>query len=211
MIAKVAAVAFGALLKIYDDMEDNPVIAKYATSQFMEIIKALIIMSFTYASIHNIHLPIIIFIAHCLHYVITDDHAISTDFYHAGMIVAFLLSIISFDVSTLNIVSFALPILYVFIGAYLDHILCPEEYSWKKIIWRSIISIALIVLLLFSTYVPDYDIVFFTVGYSMISIPFMIYAQTHEPSKETKETKETKEHPQSPSEKDIHLPMESST
>ena len=222
MNAQYAASLFGGLLKIYDDMEDNPLIAQYASSQFMEIIKVLIITSFTYASIHNMNFPIIIFVGHLLHYLITDCDSLSTDFYHAGMILALLLSILMFDISKLG--SGLIITLFGFmLYAYIDHKIFPEEYSWKKIIWRSLWVIGVLILLQFPMSIPYYDLMFFPLGYCMISVPLMIYAQSHETSKdpkeskepkepkETKELKEPKEILQDASEKEIRIPMESST
>ena len=178
MIANIAAATFGGLLKLYDDIEDIPVIAKYASSQFMEIVKVLIIASFTYAAMHNIHLPIIIFIAHCLHYLIADRESIATDFYHAGMILALLLSIITFDVFTLNM-ELIVSIIGFTLYLYTDHTLFPEEYSWKKITWRLLWVIGLFLLLQFPVpmSMPYYDLMFFPLGYCMISVLLMTCAQ----------------------------------
>lgn len=174
-----AAAAFGALLKVYDDIEDNPIIAQYCSSQFMEIIKVLVIASFTYASIYNMNFPIIIFIGDYLHYIMSDNGHISTDFYHAGMILALLLSIITFDVSKLSI-ELIISIVGFTLFAYLDHRFFPEEYSWKKIIWRSLWIIGILVLLQFQTSIPYYDMMLFPLGYCIISILFMLCAQCNE-------------------------------
>lgn len=197
------AVIFGVLLKVYDDMEDNPIIAQYCTPQIMEIIKALIIASLTYVSIYNMNVPIVMFIGNFIHYIMTDDLALSTDFYRANMIISLLLSLITYDVSAWSII-LIITILYCIFSGYIDHILLPEEHSWKKIIGRAVFSIGLIISLPFSVYVIDRDIILFTIGYCMTSVLLMLYAQLNEMPKEPKETKEA-------SEKEIRLPMESST
>jgi len=184
------AAVFGALLKVYDDMEDNPVLAQYNTPQLMEIVKTLIIASFTYASIYDMNLPLIIFIFNYLHYAISDNTALSTYFYHGGMIVAFLLSIITFDISTISVVTIIITILICIMVGYMDNKLCPEEYSWKKIIFRTIYSIGIIVLLQFS--VVDYHTMITYLSHFMTSILIMTYAQYNEtksphPLKEPKE------------------------
>ena len=191
MNGNYAAAIFGSLLKVYDDIEDIPVIAQYNTPQFIEILKALIIASFTYVSLHNINFPIIICIIHYLNYLFIDNHSLATHFYHAGMLIAFLLSIITFDVSKLSMV-LVNTILYGIIGIYIDHTLFPEEYSWRKIIWRTLCSIGLVVLLQFSVFMPYYDMILFSSGYFMTSVMVMMYAQTTEaiPSKEERNIQE---------------------
>lgn len=171
-----AAALFGGLLKIYDDMEDIPVITQYKTAELMEIIKALIIASFTYASIHNMNFPLIIFIANSIHCLMTDHKALATDFYHAGIMIAFLLMIITFDVSEWNILSCIIIPLLILTG-YVDHTLFPEEYSWGKIIGRTLFSIGLIVSLQLSIMVPFYDIIAFSISYCITSILIMTYTQ----------------------------------
>ena len=176
MIAHAAAATFGALLKVYDDMEDNPVIARHSTPQRMEIVKALIIASFTYASIQDMNLPIFILIGEYLHSAISDDNATSTEFYHAGMIVALLLSIIAFDISTWSIV-LLISIVGFIVGGYIDHTRCPEEYSWNKIMLRIFYVIMIIIIGLFPICIPYRSIQLFCLGYFMTSVLFMLYAQ----------------------------------
>jgi len=206
MSATIAAAVFGALLKVYDDIEDIPLIAQYATPHIIETLKALIIVSLTYVSLHDMNLPLIIFIAHFLHDVITDDHALSTDFYHAGMIVAFLLSIITFDLSTLDMTACGIVIILFLLGGYVDHKVFPEEYGWKKIVWRALCAITVLMLLPFTTCRVYHDILLFFLGYCILSVLLMTCAQWSETSKEP-----SKELSKEPSEKDIRLPMENST
>jgi hypothetical protein len=176
MITHVAAATFGALLKVYDDMEDNPIIAQYGSSQIMEIIKVLIIASFTYASMDNMNLPIFIFIGEYLHSAVSDDKATSTEFYQAGMIVALVLSIITFDVSKLSIL-LVISIVGFILGGYIDHTLCPEEYSWKKIILRMFYIIMIIILGQIPIFIPYHNTLLFCAGYFTTSVLIMIYAQ----------------------------------
>jgi hypothetical protein len=176
MITHVAAATFGALLKVYDDMEDNPIIAQYGSSQIMEIIKVLIIASFTYASMDNMNLPIFILIGEYLHSAVSDDKATSTEFYQAGMIVALVLSIITFDISHVSVI-LILTIIFFILGGYIDHTLCPEEYSWNKIILRIFYVIMIIILGEFPRFIPYYNTLLFCVGYFMTSVLLMIYAQ----------------------------------
>jgi hypothetical protein len=211
MIAHVAAATFGALLKVYDDIEDNPVIARYSSSYIMEIVKALIIASFTYASIHDMNLPIFIFIGEYLHSVISDSNATSTEFYHAGMIVALLLSIITFDASHVSVILIISIVGFILFG-YIDHTLCPEEYSWKKIILRICYVIVLIIVGQLPVFIPYHNTVLFSMSYFMTSVIFMICAQysditPKEPKepKEPKKPKEPKEPSQDASEKEIYI------
>jgi hypothetical protein len=219
MSANVAAI-FGGLLKLYDDIEDIPLIAQYATPHIIETLKALIIVSLTYVSLHDMNLPLIIFIAHFLHDVITDDRALETTFYYAGMITLFILSIITFDLSKWDMTACSIVIIVFLLGGYMDHKVFPEEYSWKKIIWRALCAITVLMLLPFSTQVIYHDILLFFLGYCILSVLLMTCAQWSETSKEPKEPmelkepkepKEPKETPQGASEIDIRLPMESST
>ena len=192
-----AAAVFGTLVKVYDDMEDNPVLLQYNTPQFMELVKALVIVSFTYVSIHNINFPIIIFIVHYINYLFIDNHSLATDFYHAGMFIAFLLSIITFDVSKLSM-ALINTIIYGIIGIYIDHALFSEEHSWTKIIWRTLCSIGLVISLQFSLFMPYYDMILFSTGYFITSVCMMTYAQCNE-TKSSKEPTEPTE-PNEPNE-----------
>lgn len=206
---------FGALVKVYDDIEDNPVIAQYNTPKLMELIKALVIASFTYASINNMNLPLFTFIFHCFHYVISDDTSLSTNFYHAGMIIALLLSIITFDVAALNITTIVATILICMMLAHIDHKLFPEEHSWKKIIGRTLTVIGLIILLQFQLAMIDVHTILFYLGYGMMSVCMMTFAQCSETEspKELKETKEpskeqVSEEALTSKEKDVRLQVE---
>ena len=216
MIANLTGVTFGGLLKLYDDIEDIPAIAQYATPHMMETLKALIIVSLTYVSLHDMNIPLIIFVAHFLHDIITDDRALETDFYYAGMITLFILSIVTFDLSKWDMTACGVVILSFLLGGYMDHNIFPEEYSWKKIVWRALCAITVLMLLPFSTHVIYHDILLFFLGYCVLSVILMTCAQFHE-SKEAKEPKVSNEPnnpndtPQDGSEKDTRLPMESST
>ena len=176
MDANYAAAIFGGLIKVYDDTMDNPVIAQHSTPPFMEMVKVLIIASFTYASLHHMNLPIFIFITHYIHYLIADQESLATHFYYAGMIIAFVLSIITWDTSQLSVLLLVMIILFI-LGGYIDHRFFPEEYSWKKIIWRAMWSVELIVSMQFSIFEPCYSILFFCVGYFIVSVLTMTYAQ----------------------------------
>jgi hypothetical protein len=206
MPATVAAVAFGALLKVYDDIEDIPLIAQYATPHIIETLKALIIASLTYVSLHDMNLPLIIFIAHFLHDLIIDNHALETTFYYAGMITLFILSIITFDLSKWDMTACGIVIILFLLGGYVDHKVFPEEYGWKKIVWRALCAITVLMLLPFTTRVIYHNILLFFLGYCILSVLLMTCAQWSETSKEP-----SKELSKEPSEKDIRLPMENST
>ena len=179
-----SAALFGGLLKLYDDIEDIPVNASYFSSQFMETLKVLIIASFTYASIHNMNLPFMIFIVHCLHYLLTDRESITTDFYHAGMILALLLCMVMFDASQLHM-GLLFSIMGVTLHAYLDHIFFPEDYSWKKILWRTVSGILCIISLHFHICIPYDDILLYWLGYFTTSVLLMTHAQSSETNRNT--------------------------
>jgi|UniRef100_A0A6C0BGX8 hypothetical protein len=198
MNANYAAAVFGATLKIFDDMEDNPVLAQYSTPKLMELIKAFVIASLTYAAIYNMNFPIIIFIGDYLHCAMSDNTALSTDFYYAFMTISLLLSIITFDVDKLSVV-LIISIIFFTLVAYVDHTLFPEEYSWKKIIWRAVSSIIYIILSQFTIFTPYYDIIFFYIGYLMLSAIMMTCAKYYE-TKSSKDPKELKEQPNEPKE-----------
>jgi hypothetical protein len=188
-----AAILFGGLLKVYDDMVDNPIIAQYSTSNMMEIVKALIIASFTYASMHNMNLPIFIFMGEYLHCTISDDKANNTYFYHAGMMIALILSMITFDISKCSLILINNILLFMIVG-HIDHTLFPEEYSWRKIIVRTFYVIFLMMALQLPIFAEHYDIFLFCSGYFMTSVLIMIYSQYNE-SNQTIEKYKDKIHP----------------
>ena len=176
----IAAFVFGGLLKVYDDMEDIPVIAQHASSQLIEIVKAFIIASLTYVSIHNMNVPLLIFIAHLVHCLVIDDRVLVTDFYLAGMMITLCLFILTFDLSQWNTTAIVIPLILFMVGGYMDHTFFPEEYSWKKIIWRALCGVSVLVALSFSICMPYCDIVSFFLGYCALSVVLMIYAQSSE-------------------------------
>lgn len=137
-------------------------------------------MSLTYVSMHNMNIPIIIFVAHFLHDIIIDNHALETDFYHAGMITLFILSIVTFDLSTLDMTACGVVIISFLLGGYMDHNVFPEEYSWKKIVWRALCAIIVLMLLPFSTRGIYHDILLFFLGYCILSVILMTCAQCSE-------------------------------
>ena len=192
--ATYAAVVFGATMKLYDDMEDNPVLAQHSTPKLMELIKALMIASLTYASIHYMNFPIVLFIGLFLHDIMSDDTSLSTGFWHAFMIILLLLCIITFDISKLSM-ELIFSIIFFNVAAYLDHKLCPEEYSWKKIIWRTLGAIMYTILLQFPIFIPYYDILLFYSSYMMTSVLIMTYAKYNETKLSTESSKDPKEQP----------------
>jgi hypothetical protein len=196
--ATYAALVFGTTMKLYDDMEDNPVLAQYSTPKLMELIKALMIASLTYTSIHYMNFPIVLFIGLFLHDIMSDDTSLSTGFWHALMIILLLLCIITFDISKLSM-ELIFSIIFFIVAAYIDHKLFPEEYSWKKIIGRILVVFIFITLLQFPIFIPYYDIFLFYSSYMMTSVLMMTCAKYYE-TKSSKDPKELKEQPNEPKE-----------
>ena len=193
-IVHCASIIFGGLLKIYDDVTDIPGYSSLFTPQMIEIIKVFLIATFTYISTNNSLFPFIIYTFHGLHGVFVDEKALHDNFYRASMILALLLTIITFSLSNL---SWSLLIVFI-LGAIMttfDHKICPEEHSLIKIIWRSFVFIGMIVYITFiSRYIDfiDHDIVIMSASYLFMSIINMSYAELQSHKNQSKlETRES--------------------
>ena len=176
----VVAFVCGGLLNVYNDMEDIPVIAQHASSQLIEIVKAHMIASLTYLSIHHMNVPLLICMAHLLHCLVIDDRVLVTDFYLAGMMTTLCLFILTFDLSQWNTTAIVVPLVLFMVGKYMDHTFFPESYSWKKILWRALCGVSVLVALSFSVCMPYCDVLSFFLGYCALSVVLMTYAQSSE-------------------------------
>ena len=171
----IVAVISGAILKIYDDIIDVPVYRSHFSDSTIETLKCLLIASITYMSINNMNIPFIVFIFMAVDQLFIDDKLLNTNFYNSGMVVTFILVLITFKPSHVtHILWFTLII--AFVGGFFEHTLFPEDYSIKKIIIR---VLCVLFLLTFNDmilqHIVDSDIVLLTVGYFSMSVVNMIY------------------------------------
>jgi len=169
------AILSGGLLKLYDDTNDIPIYGSNYSKAGLEILKGLIIASFTYVSIHNMNVPFVVFIFIGLDQLFIDDTALNTDFYYSGMVITFILLFITFEPSHVtHLVWF--PIILASIFGYAEHKLFPEDYSWKKIIIRSLAVLGLIISKdIALKYFIDNDIICIAIGYFSFSVFNMLY------------------------------------
>lgn len=169
------AILSGGLLKLYDDSNDIPIYGSTYSKAGLEILKGLIIATFTYVSINNMNVPFVVFIFIGLDQLFIDDTALNTDFYYSGMILTFILLLITFDPDHVTHLVW-IPIILASIFGYIEHKLFPEDYSWKKIIARTLVVLGLVVSKdIALKYFIDNDIICIAIGYFSFSVFNMLY------------------------------------
>jgi hypothetical protein len=207
IINNIMPMLFGGLLKMYDDIYDITAYKEYFSELSIETIKCLIISMLTCISINNPVLPFIIF-SLCLITQCFDSKELNSPFYVSGMIILFLLIMITFTPSYLSLNTLFCTLIFL-IGAYGDHKYFPEDHSINKIIWRSIALIILIVVVINpkniiydeSLFKIIYNCFLIFIGYFLISVINMIFIEYYKKDEsnnniidiKNKEEKEDKE------------------
>ena len=123
---------------------------------------------------NNMNIPLIIFIFSAIHTILTDSTSLNTDYYYAGMIITFILACITFYPSNVTYI-IGTTIILALIGGFIEHNLFPENYSWKKIIARTICAISLFLSKDVLRHVVDYDLIWLGIGYFGMSVGNMLY------------------------------------
>ena len=163
---------FGLLLKVYDDVIDNSVYKAYFSQHIITLIKIIMIVILIKISLVNGNIPFIILMTMIIHYILADNKCLDDIFWHLGLIVLGILVLYTFSLSNLKYNLYTIILLVSILWA--DHKLFPEEYSWKKIIGRTIMVIGLLCLLEINQ-IFDHDILWFCYGYMMTSVANMLY------------------------------------
>jgi hypothetical protein len=182
------SVIYGCLLKIYDDVTDIPEIAPFCTPQIMETIKVFIIGCFTYMCIYNSNFALFTVVTHVVHLLFADKDSLQTHFYMAGMILAFVLSIVTFSSYHLSWVLLSSFILFM-TGIMGDHVLFPENHSLKKIGGRIILVICIIII--GTENLVDLDVKLYLLGYLISSVIIMSYAELKQSNQSKLDTRES--------------------
>ena len=171
----IVSVTAGAILKVYDDIIDVPIYRSNFSDSTIETLKCLLIASMTYMAMNNMNVPFIVFIFMAVDQLFIDDKLLNTNFYNSGMVVTFILVLITFKPSDASHKLF-FTLIIAFVGGFFEHTLFPEDYSVKKILIR---VLAVIFFLIFNDmilqHIVDSDMVLLTVGYFTMSTINMIY------------------------------------
>ncbi len=165
----IFSILFGGLLKIYDDIWDMDNFKNYFSSLSIETIKGLILILLTLISNNDINVPIIIFLGEAM-LCLFDKESLNSDFFKAGMIIAFILVLLVLPKSHFNLSATSITLLCMSFGAIFDHLTFPENSSLKKIIWRSLAVIIVILILFISNTLFIKPMFYFSLGYLLVSI-----------------------------------------
>jgi hypothetical protein len=215
MYSLIALLA-GAAAKLYDDLDDNNLLQKFRNSTLMEFLKGIHYISFITVSIEEPMFFIIQYVANLLNQF-TNKEAWNKPYEHSLLYSALLLFII---IDYKKITSFCLSdklISIIFIMMFAIEPLLSEpvigfyinpEYSFIKMITRSVTMILYIILNYFSISNSVKYITSYTIGYVFISVIVQYYSlreekirkemeklkqEEDEKEKEIKEIKEVEE------------------
>ena len=165
-----AAALFGTFLKLSDDIHDIETFKPYISETMNEFIKSFIFVLLTYLSVNNINFVFIILIGHIL-LQIEDKKCLDNPYFFSGIIVSTLLCICLFSYEKFSLPIIIINIFLIFVPAFIDHKLYPEDYSIQKIIGRSVeafmgLSMLIIIFIYPNNFVMK-EILYF--GFSYIS------------------------------------------
>jgi low affinity Fe/Cu permease len=197
-MSSLLALLAGAAAKLYDDLDDNNLLQKFRISTLMEFLKGLHYITFTSLSIEEPMFFIIQYLSNILH-SFGNKGAFSKP-YDNSLLYSFLLLFIIIDYK--KITSFCLSdklISIIFIMMFAVEPLISfsinPEYSFIKMITRSVTVILYIILNYFSISNTIKYITSYIIGYLFISVLVQFYSLRMEKLKleEEKEEKEVKE------------------
>ena len=183
-MSSLLALLAGIVIKLYDDLDDNNFLQKFRNSTFMEFIKGLHYIIFTSLSIEEPMFFIIQYLSNILH-CFGNKGAYSKP-YDNSVLYSFLLLFIIIDYK--KITSFCLSdklISIIFIMMFAIEPLISEpvigfyinpEYSFIKMITRSVTMILYIILNYFSISNTVKYITSYTIGYVFISVLVQYYS-----------------------------------
>jgi hypothetical protein len=149
-----AAALFGSFLKLSDDVHDIDTFKPYISETLNEFIKSFIFVLLTYISVNNINFVFIILIGHIL-LQIEDKKCLNNPYFFSGIMVSTLLCIFLFSYEDFSLPKIIINIFIIFIPAFIDHKLYPEDYSIQKIIGRIFEAFMALCMILFTYIFPN--------------------------------------------------------
>jgi hypothetical protein len=170
-----AALAFGALIKTYDDYFDiEGFAAKSSYSEFfIELVKSASIMVLTYISFNNVNFAISQLIYRVLLYFLNKE-SLNNAYFRSGMLITAALSVLCFSFSEFSPYAIFMSTLFMTSALSLDDKLFPEDVSLRKLIGRSISIVLLIGVflasLIFPGTLPIREKVLYIIGYLIVSV-----------------------------------------
>lgn len=195
-MSSLLALLAGIVIKLYDDLDDNNFLQQFRNNTLMEFIKGLHYIIFTSLSIEEPMFFIIQYLSNILH-CFGNKGAYSKP-YDNSVLYSFLLLFIIIDYK--KITSFCLSdklISIIFIMMFAIEPLISfsinPEYSFIKMITRSVTMIIYIILNYFSISNTVKYITSYTIGYVFISVLVQFYSLRMEKLKQEEEKKEIKE------------------
>jgi hypothetical protein len=164
----------GLLAKVYDDLTDNHMINPLG----QEILKGLQWMLLTLLSYNDFNFAFINYVMNLIHGYFNDE-AFSKPYEKSLLILYPILLVISFPtIQAVNIYTWFYIICFIGVMG-IEPILIPEEYSYKKLISRIVVSINLFIGIVLSYY---FDIspsliklVYYSLGYGLFSSGFQAF------------------------------------
>ena len=176
---ELLALLAGISCKLYDDLEDNPLLVSFKTPFIMELLKGFHYVFFTCVSLEESLFFYINFYVNYLHllfnkFAFTRPYEMSICFTYG--VLFFIVTkgemFLNFNFYDLTCVSGS------FIFAGVEHFLCPEELSVNKLIMRSILIIS-ILLTLWVSWIKSKATIYLCynfVGYFTVSVIVQYYS-----------------------------------
>jgi hypothetical protein len=169
----VAAGLFGTFLKLSDDVLDIETFKPFISDILFEFIKGFIFVLLTYISSNNINVAFIIALGHLL-LQMEDKNCLNNPYFVSGMIITGFLCIFLFSYEIFSIKAIIVNVCLIFIPAYIDHKLFPEDFSIKKIIGRFYEFLVAVLSLIFLTFYPQNfvikEFIYFGICYTFTSV-----------------------------------------
>ena len=170
-----AALAFGGLIKTYDDFFDIEGFAERSGygDFFIELVKSASIMVLTYISFNNVNFAISQLIYRVLLYFLNKE-SLNNAYFRSGMVITAALSVLCFSFSEFSPYAIFMSVLFMTSALSMDDKLFPEDVSLRKLIGRSIFIVLLTLTffasLIFPGTLPIREKVLYIIGYLIVSV-----------------------------------------
>lgn len=170
-----AALAFGGLIKTYDDFFDIEGFAERSgySDFFIELVKSASIMVLTYISFNNVNFAISQLIYRVLLYFLNKE-SLNNAYFRSGMVITAALSVLCFSFSEFSPYAIFMSVLFMTSALSMDDKLFPEDVSLRKLVGRSIFIVLLTLTffasLIFPGTLPIREKVLYIIGYLIVSV-----------------------------------------
>ena len=181
----------GISCKLYDDLEDNELLASFKTSFILEVLKGFHYVLFTCISIHDSVFFYFNYFLNFLH-LLTNKDGYSNP-YEKSVIFSFgiLFFILNKREGSIdfNLYDF-ICVLFGSLLMYTEHLICPDEISLKKLWCRSLFFILFPLGTLWMSWIQSPAIKYscwYQIGYGIISVIvqyYSLFAYKEEPLRE---------------------------